>query len=307
MEHGYTSEKILYNACKSIFGEDLVFLSPNVISETGKKEELTDVLVILDKYLITIQSKSLNLTSEEIDDIKFGRVTKKYEEAKRQINRTINAFSRKMLVPLNTVYGKELYLPWENIEIIIPIITINLIDNEYNDPEYRFQFPIKIEKYKNLDMHTFMLHDFFIMISELNTGGDFINYINERQLLSSLVLQNYTNELDILAIFISQYGLIEDLHNKKYDSLIIQPGMWEEYRTRHHDKIKKRDKKKFSINVIDITIKELRSSIDYTIENAGIDIKTMTSKYFHLIGIFSLLTCVEAIQITEKFIEKIES
>jgi hypothetical protein len=145
------------------------------------------------------------------------------------------------------------------------------------------------------------------MISELNTGGDFINYIKERQFLSSLVIQNYTNELDILAIFISQYGIIEDLHNGKYDTLMIQTGTWEEYRIRNRDKIQKRDKKKFAINVIDITIKELRSLIDYTIENSGIDIKTITSKYFHLLGILSLLTCVEAIQITEKFVEKLES
>jgi hypothetical protein len=307
VDHGKISENILYKSCVRIFGEDLVFLSPNVESEVGKKLELTDVLIILDKCLITIQSKSLALNASEIDDIKMGRIVSKYEDAKRQINRTLNAYNRKQKVVLNTCFNKVLQLPWSNIKEIISIVTINLNDEEYSDSELRFQFPLKVEKHKNVDVHTFILRDFYNIISEFNTGADFYRYLHERKFLSTKIIQNYTNELDIVALYVSQYEILKEVHEKNIDIIQIAPGIWENYRSKNKRDIEKRDKKKYAISIIEIILKELRTSIDYTIESTGIDIQDMTEKYFHLIGIFSMISRVEAVYITEIFISKLES
>jgi len=307
VDHGKLSEDILYKSCVRIFGEDLVFLSPNVESEAGKKLELTDVLIILDKYLITIQSKSLALNTSEIDDIKIGRIVNKYEDAKRQINRTLNAYTRKQKVILKTCFGKELQLPWSNIKEIVSIITINLNDEEYFDSEQRFQFPLKVEKHKNVDVHTFILRDFYNIISEFNTGADFHRYLNERKFLSTKIIQNYTNELDIVALYVSQYEFLKEVHEKNIDMIQIAPGIWENYRSKNKNDIEKRDKKKYAISIIDIIVKELRTSIDYTIESTGINIEDMTKRYFHLIGAFSMVSRVEAVYITEVFISKLDS
>lgn len=307
MDHGIISEQILHKACIQIFGEDLVFISPEMKTDAGKMLELTDVLIILDKYLITIQSKSLALTSSEIDDIKFGRIVKRYDHAKGQIKRTLSAFERKNPVTLKTCFGKNLFLPWENIKEIISVITLNINDEEYSDAEYRFQFPLKIENDTNTVVHTFMLRDFYNLITELTTGGDFLGYLKEREYLSSKTLQNYTNELDIIALYVSQYDFIEKAHENQYDTIIISPGLWESYREEHKEKIKERDKKKFAFSVRELFIKELRTSIDYTIEIAGIDLNLMTKQYFHLIGIFALMSRVESVCITELFMKKLES
>lgn len=307
MDHGHLSEKILYDACVNIFGEDLVFLSPNVISETGKTTELTDILVLIDKYLITIQSKSLQLSIEEIDDIKMGRIVNKYEDAKRQVNRTINSFERKMKVVLHTNFDKDLILPWENVETLIPIITINISDDQYLDPEFRFQFPLKIENHRGFDTHTFMLRDFYNLITEFNTAADFLRYLEERKYLSNLTLHGYTNELDLVAIFVSQYHFLEKAHAGNFDMIAIEPGIWESYKGTNKEEIAKRNKKKFAFSIVDATIKELRSAIDYTMEISNISIEKMTQQYFHLIGIFALLSRVEVVHISETFKEKLES
>ncbi len=307
MTHGKISESILEKACFNIFGEDFTFKSPNVINASGKCEELTDVLIILGKYLITIQSKSIALTTQELNEIKYGRIVKKYDEAKRQINRTINAYNRKEKVLLNTCFNKELVLPWENINEIIGIITINIDDLEYTDCEYRFQFPLKVEKHKNITLHTFILRDFFTLIQELTTGGDFINYLLERYYLSTKILQNYTNELDIVALFASQYHVIEEIRQNKYDKIVIEPGIWENYLNTHKDKIIERNNKKFKITIIDLIIQELRSSIDYTMKEENLSIEEMIKRYFFLIGIFGLLNSIEVYQINEIFRDKLLS
>jgi len=305
MEHGKISESILEAACLNIFGEDFVFKSPDLVSETGKKQELTDMLVVLGKYLITIQSKSIALNTSELDDIKYGRVVNKYEDGKRQINRTLNAFNRKGKVVLKTCFNKHLILPWENIQEIIGIITLNIDDPEYLESEKRFQFPLKVIKHKNITLHTFILRDFYTLINELTTGGDFINYLHERSYLSTKTLHNYTNELDIVAIFVSQYNMIETIHENEFDTIIIEPGIWEEYLKKNKEIIKQRNQKKFQISIIDLIIKEMRLSIDYTMEQQGIDVYETTKRYFFIIGHFGLLSRVQSYFISEKFREKL--
>lgn len=306
MEHGLYSEAQVEASCMNIFGEDFVFRSPNIISETGKKTEMTDVLVILGKYLITIQSKSISLNTRELDDVKFGRVVKRYEDAKRQINRTLNAFQRKVSVELKTRFGLNLNLPWNNIEEIIGIITINIDDPEYYNTDKRFQFPLKVETHKNITLHTFILNDFNVMVGELTTGGDFIRYLNTRKSLSKIILENFTNELDLVAMFAVRYDVIQDVIAGEIDRLVINPGIWEYYIQKFKDEIIKKNNKKFQVTIFDVIIHELRKSIEYSVDMYGYNIDEMTEFYFKILGLFGLLSRVECYSISEIFREKLE-
>ena len=307
MEHGKVAENILAFSCKNIFGREIVFESPNVISAVGKTTEMTDVLILLDDTLITIQSKSLQLSIDEIDDIKLNRIVNKYEDAKRQINRTINARNNKQKVELKTDFKKTLNLPWENIKYIICIIVINIEDNFYTDSEIRFQFPIKYEKHKDYDLHTFILRDFYNIIMDINSGGDFLAYLRERKYLSNKTFQNYTNEMDILALFLTQYEFIEKVHKTEPDIVFLPVGLYEEFVSKNKELIEKRNNKKFALSVVDLITDELKLSFEYTMDLSKVDITQMTSMYFKILGKYSKLLRVHKVAITEKFIEKINS
>jgi hypothetical protein len=307
MNHGYLSEDVLEKACCGIFGEDFVFRSPILIKENGEQIELTDILVFVYDTLITIQSKSIDLEATDLSSIEYDRVIRKYDKAKNQINRTLYAEDRKSKVKLTTRFGVEAYLPWHFVKNKIGIITINLKDEQFNDPEFRFQLPKKFECHKGIVIHSFILSDFYLLLNEFNSAGDIFKYLEDRQFASEKIIQENTNDLDLLAFLKSKYQLFEEFKTGKYDILIIEPGLWEEYQQVHRDKIIRRNEIKYKPIIVDIIIREFRTSIEYTITHLKIEKQESVEKYFEIIGVFGHLTRMECILLSDIIKKKIKS
>ena len=200
MEHGLQAEDNLELICHRIFGCDFVLRSPSLEEESGSKE-LADILILVDDTIVIFQSKSLVMDIDTLDNIKFERIRRKYNKAKKQINTTLNAQTRGVIAKAQTPLGIEFEIPWNKIKRKIGIITLNIRDNLYDNPDFRFQFPTLVENYKGICVHTFILTDLWQMSKMLTTPADFFHYVQAREkafLKPNIIVGN---ELDFLAVF----------------------------------------------------------------------------------------------------------
>lgn len=89
--------------------------NPTLHEESGPKE-LADLIIPIDDILFVIQSKSLDLDTSEIDDIKANRVVKRIENAKKQLSTPLNAWKRGSRVTYANAIGIETEIDWQEIK-----------------------------------------------------------------------------------------------------------------------------------------------------------------------------------------------
>jgi len=298
-DHGRVTEAILESICFSLFSRDLVLRSPKLQEPSGKKE-LTDILVLVDETAIVIQSKSIDIEASDLNDKSFGRIERKHRRAKQQLNTTLNAHARGSVVKATTPSGIEFEIDWTHIKDRIGIITLNLPDAAYKDPEFRFQYPVMIEDHKGVETHTFLVRDLHEMASELTTPADFLLYLRARNRCMTSSKFIIGNELDFLGFFKTQYPEIEKaLSDPKYH-IFVTPGYWEDYKNEHEEKIKDREKRFRSSRLFDELIHVLSSSVKHTTETQGVPPQQSAVNYLRLIGKLNKLTRMERSQIANK-------
>ncbi|MGA2138911.1 MAG: hypothetical protein ABSH14_08630 [Verrucomicrobiia bacterium] len=301
--HGVRIEDAVENLCHQLFGCDFVLRSPQLIEQSGPKE-LTDVLVVVDDTAIVIQSKSLAIDISDLDDLKLGRIHKRREEAKRQLNTTLNAHTRHAHVRATTPLNIAFDLDWSWIKKKVGIITLHVADDLYGDPEFRFQYPNLVEEHKGIMVHTFLVNDLAQMTSEFSTPADVLLYLAERErcLLSGRVMIG--NELDFLAVFKARYTELEEALSNPDVVLSLAPGLWERYRKDEANRIRDRDYRFRNSGVIDRLIRTLHTSVEYTASHYGLTSQEGALKYLKLIGKFGKLTRMERADIGDKLIAK---
>ncbi|MHA1613445.1 MAG: hypothetical protein ACTSYJ_01295 [Candidatus Thorarchaeota archaeon] len=306
MEHGLVAENALEDVCHRIFGCDYILRSPVLHEESGDKE-LTDILVLLDDIVITIQSKSMLINIDEIDDTVLGRIKRRYHKAKDQLNTTINAQMRKSEVSGCTPLDIRIKIDWEYIKYRYGMVTLHLSDKLYNDPEARFQIPYALEDHRGIVVHTFLLNDMIQMQNEIFSAGDFIRYLNIREKVwrkdGLFVLGN---ELDFLAAYKTQYNMIESYLNDEIQGLTILPGLWEGYISEHQDKRDAR-RARFSKSLyIEHIIRQLHTAVQHGVDTKGLSYQESARGYLRIIGKFGKLTRLERTEIGVKLETKIE-
>jgi len=240
MDHGILTEDTAELICHRLFGADLVLRSPRLIEKSGAKE-LTDILIIIDDTILIFQSKSLLMDIENLDNTKIARIIKRYRNAKQQINTTLNAHNRNAEVHATTPLEVEFILDWEHIRKKVAIVTINIPDTFYNNPEWRFQFPSRVENHKGIFVHTFLLADLDRAQKELTTPGDFMNYLSvrEKAFIENRIIIG--NELDFLAFYKTRYPELEAAIKDNTLNILFEPGIWEGYRSIEKERIIERD------------------------------------------------------------------
>lgn len=303
--HGYITENILEQICFDIFGSDFVMKSPKLLEISGEKE-LTDILVLVDDISIIIQSKSIDIDISDLNQVKFNRIKKKYDKAKQQLNTTLNAQKRNTQVNITTSFDLQFNLNWDSIKQKIGIVTLNVPDKQYQDPEFRFQFPYLIEKHNNIIVHTFILQDLMQLSREISTPGDFIDYLYVREKCFNSGKLTIGNELDFLALYKTQYPIIEELLSDSATNIILTPGSWEYYINEKTEVINKRDDKLKNSLLIDRMIKVLRDAISYGTTHYKNPKEESISRYLKIIGLLGKLAKIERAYIGDKIIEKLK-
>ncbi len=300
--HGTKAEDILQQVCSCIFGNELVFRSPFVAEESGRKE-LTDILVLFDDIAIIIHSKSVVIQASDIDDIKLGRIKKKHQKAMQQFSTTLNAYSRNADVYAKMQNGHDFKIIWSRIKYKIGLISLNIPDSMHENPEFRFQYPNMLDVYRDIKIHTFILTDLCKMACELTTPADFIYYIMTREKCINEQKLIWGNELDLLALYKMRYPDIEKSLNEQCYNIFVSPGLWEDYRGIYAEKINERQERHENSIIYDKIIKIFYETLQKEFYE---NINESENHYLLLFGKLNKTTRMERAEIGNKLLQSLE-
>ncbi len=305
MNHGQKAEDTLEGVCHRLFGGDFVLRSPSLIDPSGTTE-LADFFVLIDDTAIIFQSKSLSCDVTDLNDIKFGRIRKKYEHAKKQLNTALNAHNRGAEVRAVSPLDIAFTLDWSVIHKRIGIVTLNVNDHAYEDPEFRFQFPQLVEEHRGIMVHTFILADLVRMLDELSTPADVLLYLTTREKAFGCGRVIISNELDLLAFSKADYPQLEKVFSDPSFHIVVAPGFWEDFRSSYDERIIERDNRFKSSWLIDQLIREMHTAVDFTAEQYELTLQQSVVQYLKLIGKLGKLTRMERAEVSQKLFEKME-
>jgi len=205
---GKNAEKYVYELSQRTFFTDWCYPNPKL--PNGK--EICDLLVVYGDTAIIWQIKNLKLD-------KNGKY--KQSEVKKNIHQLCSAKHRlfKLTIPIeleNPRKGKEMFDPK-------PIKEVFLISALLGKGEDYFSF---IEKVKGNVIHTFTREFTEIVLTELDTISDFVEYMREKEKLISkgkrIILMG--GEQELLAYYLLNNRSFEKLYEA--DEIIIQDGLW---------------------------------------------------------------------------------
>ncbi|MBA3062475.1 hypothetical protein KKB17_04575 [bacterium] len=160
-QKGKNAENILHYLAKKTFLADWCYLNPKL----PNKKELCDLLVVYDEIAIIWQIKNLKLNKQgKYDQSELEKNLRQLSGARRQL------FDLKTLVELeNPFRGKEEFNP----KIIKEIYLISVL---FGKGEEMFSFVEEIKKYK---VHVFDKDFSQVVLNELDTITDFVEYLRE--------------------------------------------------------------------------------------------------------------------------------
>lgn len=293
MTHGYRTEDLLEKICDNIFQKDFVYRSPVLVEESGEKE-LTDILVILDDTILIIQSKSIEASVDDVLAKNPGRLTKRYTKAKQQINTSLNAHKRNAKVKVISPLDFDFEIDWSTITTKIGIVCINIPDDKYEDPEFRFTFPYKYEQHRDIDVHTFLLRDLYEISKEYKTPGDFLKYLSDRKDMISSNKFILESDLDFIGFIKTNFPDYQKfLSDSNLSGIVLAPGYWEKYREEFSDEIKKRNDAFKKNQIVKLIIREFINSIEYSIKKYNHSKQLAVNAYLKITGVLGKLSEIE--------------
>jgi len=206
---GKSAENILHKLAEKTFLSDWCYLNPKL--EKGK--ELCDLLVAYDDIAIIWQIKNLKLDKQGIyRQSELEKNLRQLSGAKRQL------FGLKQFVELENPHrGREKFDP-------TTINKIFLISVLFGQGEDRFSFIEEIKKHK---VHIFDEELTKIILNELDTIADFIEYLEKKE---TLINKNkhfliIGGEKELLAFYLFNNRNFDRFDNA--DHVIIEKGSWD--------------------------------------------------------------------------------
>ncbi len=218
---GDNAEKIVHSLATKTFLIDWCFLNPNL--PDGK--ELCDLLVVFDDIAIIWQIKDLKLDKNgKYKKSEVDKNLRQLEGARRQI------FDLKTPIRLQNARRKEEVFDSSKIKHIF------LISVLLGKGEAHFSF---IDEIKNNKVHIFTRDFTQIVLNELDTITDFIDYLKTKELLidtnKSLVILG--GEEELLAFYLMNGRNFERFDGA--DHVLIDGRCWKDFQKKSEYKAKK--------------------------------------------------------------------
>lgn len=241
---GKKAEQFVHELAMKSFLIDWCFLNPVLPND----KELCDLLVVFDQVAIIWQIK----------DLKIGK-NGKYKKFDVDKNLRQLAGARRQLFEIKRPI--ELQNPRRTIEVFDPskINEIYLISVLLGEGE--IAFPI-VENIKKYTAHVFTREFTKTSLTELDTIGDFVNYLRAKETLisddKSLIIVG--GEEELLAFYLMNEKSFEPIQNATH--LLIEKGSWEQFFNDPAYKAKK-EEDKFSYGWDDIINRAHEGSTQY--------------------------------------------
>jgi len=205
---GKKAEDFVYELAKNTFLTDWCYPNPKLPKPNNK--EICDLLIVYDDIMIIWQIKDLKL--DENNRYNETEVHRNMEQLLTAKNRLL-----KLKIPIyleNPRRGKELFDATK-------IKQIYLISALLGKGEDYFVF---MDTIKGSIIHTFTRNFTEIILKELDTINDFVNYLKEKECITSEKVVLNGDEEELLAYYLSNERKFDSL--KKYNMVVIDEGMW---------------------------------------------------------------------------------
>jgi len=179
--HGVDEEKVTQWFLEKSFFLDFVFRNPE-----GKKKgkELADTIVLYDDVLLMVQVKSQHSKRDPREWAK-----KNIKKALEQLNGT-----RRMLVERHVARLYNELRGEVSVDINKYLSHIGLIIVAHDSPPFIAEELVPDLKKQSFPIHVISLKDFSILVSRLDTAGDFICALELRQDIASKVTYSVNEE-----------------------------------------------------------------------------------------------------------------
>lgn len=205
---GEKAESILHALAFDTFLTDWCYLNQKL----PNSNEICDLLVVFDKIAIIWQVKSLKLDKKgKYNRAEIDKNIRQLSGAKRQLF--------KVGAPIeleNPRRGKELFNPKDISEVYLISVLFGKGEDYYSG----------IEEFKNHSIHVFPGKYAEILLNELDTITDFIEYIRKKEALFKVIkkLVILGGEEELLAKYIYANRSFSDL--EKADFIYIEGDSW---------------------------------------------------------------------------------
>jgi hypothetical protein len=207
------SEKIVSDICKNSF---LSFWSfPNPI-RTDDNKELTDILIVNDPYVIIISVKAINIKHSGNREVDIQRwQNKAIEKSYKQIygaERAILNFHKDILT-----FDKKYSIKFPDPDKM-KVYRIGISFGRRED------FPLPFGNQGKGFIHFFDQQSFPILLKELDTITDFVDYLDAKEkFFNSGKNAYFKSEEDLLAIYLHRGRKFPE----NIDETMIQENIWE--------------------------------------------------------------------------------
>jgi hypothetical protein len=263
-DFGKRAEELVQTICSKMFFADFTVTNPKYTKVDRNQKEAADILVPFRDVLIAFQVKS----KEEKklggkSSIDYKRITKKVENGIDQLKTIKRALGTNRFSSLKTVKGYAIPFNCAAVKKTIGVVILDLIGEDRIPPEERTSiwngFTVKF----GIPIHVFMRQDFEAISNELDTVPDFLKYLEVREKIR-LAEKSFMSgeELDFLALYKTNWPVVEDLLNSKVTGMYLDSGLWDSYQK--NEKLRKsRSEKNHRSYLVDQIIEWLHTSVGY--------------------------------------------
>lgn len=270
---GAAAEHLVARICARAFFSDFVVRNPKFRFEGGTKEhEAADVLILFGSHLLSIQVKARGNPRKEAEaeDVYAGRLVKRIGEGARQVGTTLRALRANALSEVTTERGITVPVPPSALDSVRGIVVLDLPAERSLRPPERSVLFARVSEEMGVPVHAFLSDEFDVMLDEIDTLPDFLDYLAFREaLLTSGKLSPHTRNLDLLAAYRIHFELRSEARQAKFQALVVEDGLWEEYEGRYGEARRRRAEANKRSYVVDRAIDFLHASFaEYGQEHA---------------------------------------
>lgn len=253
---GDLGESIVEELCGLAMCRDFIFRSPKYMRGSAEKE-LCDILILVDNVAIIIEVKTpeIKTFAKRTDEDAAAWATKKTKEAFKQVHGAFRAIKKGVVKFVQNSPSGEVTINLSKIQYYYGIAAIDVPDMLLYGatPEDRFGDSVCSTLVLNFVQLRNMLH-------ELSSVSDLIHYLETRRRVVLRAPFDGCTELDILAVFKTQYQQLVKAINDNA-KLQFEPDCWSRYAVLKARE--RRDLANASSYIIDDIIEEMRRGRNY--------------------------------------------
>lgn len=267
-DHGGKTEDLIESICTKTFLSDFTVRSPKYTKTKGREKEIADILIPFNNTLIAFQVKTKYeaKTIHDRDEVELDRIERKVGETVRQFKAIEEAFRNDKIDNLVSVRGYQIPYKNNNISQIIGIAVLDILGEDDLSDDDKTGIFCPVHYVGTIPIHVFMRDEFEIITNVLDTLPDFLAFINKREEVKSK-LPIITSELDLLALYMTNPRMIDDIITEKVDKVFLT-DLWDSYKDEYNALME--FKIQYSPDyIIDHILEQLHTTIGF---NSGIEL-----------------------------------